>query len=221
MDVWGAIYRARFEGRSATHEIERDDGRIDTIESAAHYFTAPRTSGERELLGRLKGPVLDLAAGAGAYALYLQSQGLDVVAAEHSPGAMEVCRARGCRKVIPVDLRAVAIEAGAFGSIIVMGNTIGAHQTPHTMPELLRTLRRAVAPAGHLLFTTIDPLDTTDEGHLEYQRRNRTEGRPLGLVRMRFRFDGMSEPWMPLDADGRRAVDAGVEDGMGGGRAAS
>jgi len=66
MDVWGAIYRAQLSGRAAEHEIERDDGRIETFESASNYFNAPRTEHERELLGCLDGPVLDLAAGAGS-----------------------------------------------------------------------------------------------------------------------------------------------------------
>lgn len=198
MDVWGAIYKAQFSGRAAAHEIERDDGRIEIFESAANYFTAPRTSAERELLGGLEGPVLDLAAGAGSHTLYLQGLGLDVTAAEYSDGAMEVCRARGCQKVIPFDLRAVELEPGAFGSIIVMGNTLGAHQTPDTMPDFLRALRRALKPRGHLLFTMIDPLDTTDEGHLRYQRENRIQGRPPGLIRMRIKYEGMSDEWMHL-----------------------
>jgi len=198
MDVWGAIYRDQFSGRVAAHEIERDDGRIETFQSAANYFTPPRNPAERELLGRVEGPVLDLAAGAGSYTLYLQSLGVDVTAAEHSAGAMEVCRARGCRKVVPVDLRAAELEVAAFRTIIVMGNTLGAHQTPDTMPDLLRALRSAVKPRGHLLFTMIDPLDTTDEGHLQYQRHNRSQGRPPGLIRMRIKYEGMSEPWMYL-----------------------
>jgi SAM-dependent methyltransferase len=165
MDVWGAIYKAQFSGHSAAHEIERDDGRIETFESASNYFSAPRTARELELLDCLEGPVLDLAAGAGSYTLYLQSQGLVVTAAEHSAGAIEVCRARGCRHVVRVDIRSVTLEPGAFGSIIVMGNTLGVHQTPETLPGLLGTLRGAVRPGGRLLFTMIDPLDTTDPGH--------------------------------------------------------
>lgn len=198
MDVWGAIYKGELSGRPAAHEIERNDGRIETFESAANYFAAPRDPRELELLDRLEGPILDLAAGAGSYTLYLQGLGLDVTAAEYSAGAMEVCRARGCQKVVPIDLRAVQLEAGTFGSIIVMGNTLGAHQTPETMPDFLRALRSAVKPRGCLLFTMIDPLDTTDDNHLRYQRQNRTQGRPPGLIRMRIKYEGMSEPWMHL-----------------------
>jgi SAM-dependent methyltransferase len=198
MDVWGSIFRAQWSGLEARHEIERDDGRIEVFESASNYFSVPQSEAERELLGRLEGPVLDLAAGPGSYTLYLQEKGLSVTAADYSPGALELCRARGCQNVVPMDLRAVGIEPGSFGSIIVMGNTLGAHQTPETFPAFLRTLRHAVRPGGRLLFTMIDPLDTTDESHLLYQQRNRDRALPPGLIRMRVRYEGVADEWMHL-----------------------
>ena len=198
MDVWGAIYRAHWSGRPARYEIERDDGRIDTFATASNYFDVPRSEAERELLDYLDGPVLDLAAGAGSYSLYLQGKGLDVTAADLSPGAVEVCRARGCRNAVTMDLRSVEIEPASLGSIIVMGNTLGAHQTPATLPGFLRTLRNAVRPRGRLLFTMIDPLETADESHLRYQERNRERGLPPGLIRMRITHEGVSDHWMYL-----------------------
>ena len=96
MDVWGAIFKAQWTGVPARHELERDDGRVETLECASNYFSAPRSEAERDLLDTLEGPVLDLAAGAGTYTLYLQEKGLRVTAADFSPGALDVCRARGC-----------------------------------------------------------------------------------------------------------------------------
>ena len=198
MDIWGAIYRTQWSGLVASHEIERDDGRVDRFESASSYFEVPRSDAERELLDEIDGPVLDVAAGAGSYTLYLQEKGLEVVAAEFSAGAREVCRARGCRKVVSIDLRAVQLDTATFASVIVMGNTLGAHQTPETLPTLLRALRGAVRPRGRLLFTMIDPLDTRDESHLGYQRRNRERGIPPVLIRLRIRYQGLSGEWMYL-----------------------
>ena len=199
MDVWGDIYRTELAGQSAAHVIERDDGNLDRFSSASDYFDSPEHRPERDLLHRLRGPVLDLAAGAGSYSLYLQDTvGLDVTAAEYSAGAREVCIARGCRHVVGADLRQLDLPPGAYGSIIVMGNTIGAHQTPATFVDLLRQLRDAVRSGGHLLFTMIDPLDTADESHLAYQRRNVAAGRPPGLVRIRMRCDDRYDDWMNL-----------------------
>jgi SAM-dependent methyltransferase len=198
VDAWGAIFRDQWKGIAARHQIERDDGRIEAFESAVNYYDPPRLSTERDLLDRLEGPVLDLAGGPGSYALYLQTAGRQVVAADFSPAALDVCRARGVRNVVRIDLRAFKAEPGAFRSVIVMGNTLGAHQTPETFPDFLRELRSAVQPRGRLLFSMIDPLDTTDEGHLAYQRRNRARGVPPGLIRIRIRYHDLVEDWMTL-----------------------
>lgn len=197
-EVWGQIFLDHLNGEDAPHSVERDDGRREASDSAAHYFEAPRLDAERELLARIKGPVLDLGAGAGSYALHLQSLGLDVTAADSSPVAVEVCRKRGCRRVRVMDLRDLDIEPASFRSIIIMGNTLGAHQTPETLPKLLNALRAAVGPGGHLLTSTVDPLDTKDPGHLEYHQRNRDRGLPPGLTRIRMSYKDIVEEWMDL-----------------------
>jgi SAM-dependent methyltransferase len=194
-DVWGAIFRDQFAGLTARHELERDDGRVEVCESAAPYFEVPRSVAERELLDGLEGPVLDLGAGPGSYALYLQDRGIEVTAAEYSPGARQVCRERGCRHVASIDIRDVRIEPRTYRSVIVMGNTLGAHQTPETFAPLLQRLRAAVAPGGRLLFTMIDPLHSADPGHLRYHATNRNEGRPPGLIRMRVRYGDLTGDW--------------------------
>ena len=84
MDIWGKIYQDHLAGRVGPYEVERDDGRVQTFASAASYFDVPRSDGERELLDLLEGPVLDLAAGPGSYALYLQGRGLNVTVADIS-----------------------------------------------------------------------------------------------------------------------------------------
>ena len=197
-DVWGAIFKAQQAGIAARHELERDDGRIEVFESAANYFNAPRNEAERELLESITGPVLDLACGAGSYTLYLQGKGLAVTAAEFSAGAREVCRTRGCHDVVAMDLRSLQLPLKSYGAIIVMGNTLGAHQHPATLPKFLSTLRGAACDGGHLLFTMIDPLDTSDAGHLIYQQKNREKGLPPGLIRMRVKYSGLTDDWMTL-----------------------
>lgn len=197
-EVWGPIFRDHLRGESAPHYVERDDGRWDASETADHYFEAPRLEAERELLGRIEGPVLDLGAGAGSYALYLQSLGMDVVAADASPAAVEVCRTRGCRRTEVMDLRALELPAASFQSIIIMGNTLGAHQTPESLPGLMRALRAGVDAGGHLLVTTLEPLDTEDPVHLEYHQRNRERGLPPGLTRIRMSYKDIVEEWMYL-----------------------
>jgi SAM-dependent methyltransferase len=198
VDVWGEIFKDHWAGRAAPYRIERDDGLEQRFDSAANYFEAPRSDAESELLPRITGPVLDLGAGAGSYALHLQRLGLLVTAADASPGAQEVCRARGCRDVRLADVRSLDLEPRSFETVIIMGNTVGAHQTPETFPGFLTRLSRTVKPRGYLLCSMIDPLETTEAVHLAYHRKNRERGLPPGLIRMRMKYKELADDWMHL-----------------------
>ena len=104
-DAWGQLFRDYLDGVISPHFIERDDGRKESFPSGAPYFSAPRLEAESELLGLIEGPVLDLGAGAGSYALYLQERGLVVTAADSSPEAVKVCLRRWCESAEIMDLR--------------------------------------------------------------------------------------------------------------------
>ena len=103
------------------------------------------------------------------------------------------------------------MEPSASGSIIVMGNTLGAHQTPESLPTLLSSLRRGVKSGGQLLAQMLDPLDTEDPRHHEYHERNRRRGLPPGLTRIRLRYQDLVDEWislwMPTDAELRDATE--------------
>jgi SAM-dependent methyltransferase len=210
MDIWGRLYRDHYEGHIHPYAIERDDGLEHRIESAEAYFKAPRSEVERQLLDALDGVVLDLGAGAGSYALYLQARGLDVTAIDQSEGAIEVCRHRGCRDARVMDIRSLELERARYSAIMVMGNTLGIHQTPETLPALLRTLAHAARPEARLLCVTLDPLDTVDPDHLRYHQRNRERGRPPGLSTMRLKYrdwvDAWADLWMPTSDEMQEAV---------------
>lgn len=197
-EVWGPIFLDYLAGESVPHFVERDDGRKEASDSAAHYFEAPRLDAERDLLSRIQGPVLDLGAGAGSYALYLQSLGLEVTAADSSSIAVEVCRRRGCRHAEVMDLRDLDLHPASFASVIIMGNTLGAHQTPESLPVLLRALRAGVRQDGHLLVSSVEPLHTENAVHLEYHQKNRDRGLPPGLTRIRMSYKDIEEDWMYL-----------------------
>jgi SAM-dependent methyltransferase len=196
MDVWGQMYWDELESSSGPYFVDRDDGIKHEIESAAKYFTGPRSEEEAEFLDGLLGPVLDVGAGAGSYALYLQGRGLEVTAIDNSPKAVEVCRARGCRDARVMDLRALELEPNQFGSVIIMGNTLGAHQNPDTLPRFLAVLHKAVREGGNLLCMTMDPLETKEDVHLAYHERNRERGLPPGLTRIRIRYKELATEWM-------------------------
>lgn len=198
MDVWGAIYTDHLEGLVQTHSIERDDGLENQLPSALAYFEAPRSEMERAYLDALDGPVLDVGAGAGSHALYLEARGLPVTALDSSEGAVQVCRRRGCLDARRMDLRNLDLEPGYFSAIIVMGNTIGVHQTPATLPVLLRNLAVAARSGGRLLAAMLDPLDTNDPVHLRYHQQNCERGQPPGMSIIRLKYRGLVGDWVRL-----------------------
>lgn len=198
VDVWGSIYLDYWRGERRPHVVERDDGVVMTLDSPAMYFDAPRSDAERRLLDALEGPVLDVGCGPGSYALYLQRRGLAVTATDLSPGAVQVCRERGCLDARMLDVRDLHLPDAAYGSVIVMGNTLGLHQDATSLPRFLQALRRATRPSGRLLCTTRDPLETSDPVHLAYHQRNRDRGLPAGMMRIRMRYGQETDEWVTL-----------------------
>ena len=207
MDVWGRIYRDHWERDPHPHRIERDDGKLHEIESAAAYFEAPRLAIEEEELRRLGGPVLDVGGGPGSYAIYLQNHGLTVTTIDSSRLAMKIAGQRGCLDARVMDLRDLDFDAASFESIVVMGNTFGVHQGPDTLGPHMAKLRWLTRDRGTLVTATVDPLDTEDPDHLLYHERNRERGHPPGLVRARVLYREDETDWMDLWLTTREEVE--------------
>jgi SAM-dependent methyltransferase len=168
------------------------------VASAASYFAAPRGVTDRAALDALGGRVLDLGCGPGSYARFLEERGVSVVAVDASPGAIAVCRERGCRDARVVEIDLVGPDLGSFDAIICMGNTFGIALGPETLPARLARMRSVLVPNGRLILSLIDPLATTDPAHLAYHDRNRAAGRPPGLTRLRLEYRGMTSEWWEL-----------------------
>jgi len=198
MDLWGRIYLDHWRGERHPHEFIRDDGKTQRVPSAAGYFEAPRSGVERHALETLTGRVLDLGCGAGGYTRFLEERGLAVTSIDISPGAIAVCRERGCRDARVANIDALPVDLRPFDAIICMGNTLGIGQSPDTLGHRLTALRAVCRPAARLLAVIRDPLTTTDAEHLSYHERNRAMGRPPGLVRSRIRYRGELGDWWDL-----------------------
>jgi len=97
-----------------------------------------------------------------------------------------------------MDVRRLELKPDHYSTIIVMGNTLGVHQTPATLPALLRDLATATRRGGHLFSIVLDPLDTDSPRHLRYHRRNRENGEPPGMSVIRLKYRGMVDDWIRL-----------------------
>ena len=97
-DVFGLALQDHLDGKTAgTISVRRDDGFVDTHD-AGLYFAAEPQAHEASVLKAVAGPVLDIGCGAGRHVLWLQAAGVDVAGLDISPGAVQVCRRRGCQR---------------------------------------------------------------------------------------------------------------------------
>jgi len=192
MDIFGAALLDFQRGvRGERLRIHRDDGFV-AEDSPNRYFQPDPWSYEEPALALVTGSVLDVGCGAGRHLLWFEKQGIDATGIDASPEAIEVCRLRGCKNVIELDVMA-GFDEGELPSantITLFGNNVGIGGTFEGACALLRTLGRLVEPSGRLLLTGIDIAATGNPIHLAYHQQNIAMGRRRGEIEMQFEYKG-------------------------------
>jgi hypothetical protein len=131
---------------------------------------------ERELLGAVTGgPALDLGAGAGRVSLWLQEQGHEVTAIDSSPGAVEVCRARGVRDARVGDVNEPPADR-QWRTILLMCGNLGLGGSFEGNRAMLTKLAAVAADDAVLIGDTVEPNNAPEVG-------------------LRIRYRGEATPW--------------------------
>lgn len=199
-DAFGVALLDEFFGTPAgdLHYVERSDGYLDAMHAWRYFAEEARWSAvDRECLARLDGRVLDIGAGAGRVALAAQRRGLDVVALDTSPGAVEVCGARGVVDVFGGTVEDLARDRPTerFDTFVLMGNNMGLLAGPSEAPAFLATLSSMAAPGARVVGTAGHIYKTDNPDHLAYHERNRSLGRMAGQLRLRTRYRSLASEW--------------------------
>jgi len=199
-DALGEALLDALSGGEGRHFVERDDGLLETMD-ASRYFSEPRSWPNSELraMESLEGRVLDIGAGAGRHSLMLQNHGCEPMALDSSPGAIDVCRRRGVEwtfKGTVQDLLEFPVEP--FDAITLMGNNLALLQSEAKATGLFRAMASVLKPGGVVVGTCLDPHRTDNPDHLSYHEANRSAGRPAGQIRMRFRYQRITSPWLRI-----------------------
>ena len=128
----------------------------------SHFFrTFPQMIPlEQSALTMAKGRILDVGAGTGSHVLYLQEKGLDVVALDVSPSAIEVCKCRGVKQTVCAD---VLEYNGKFDTILMLMNGIGICQKLAKIDIYLQKLKSLLTPMGQILATSTDIIYMFDQ----------------------------------------------------------
>jgi SAM-dependent methyltransferase len=199
-DAFGHLLLDHLEGQAGEPRLERDDGRSGPALGAEWFFAeyAQWPEAERAVFGFVQGRVLDIGAGAGRHSLEAQQQGLDVVAIDISPGAVDVCRRRGVNDVRLLPLAAVDEALGAFDMVLMMCGNFGLVGSAEQAQSTLRLLHVLTTPNGRIVLDAVDPYVDMNAADVAYQAQNRARGRMPGQVTIRIRYGERITPWYEL-----------------------
>jgi SAM-dependent methyltransferase len=175
-----------------------EDVRVDL------FFRDPADGGavERTVLAAARGHVMDLGAGAGAFAVALSGRGHRVTALELLPAACEVLIQRGIEDVRQGGLDSLG-DSELFDTILVMMNGLGLAGTLQGLAGFLGELAGHLAPGGRILADSTDPSDWGESD----------DGRYPGEVHMQLSCGGVAGepfPFLFIDAATLEEVAAGV-----------
>jgi len=142
-------------GEGKPIDVKMDIADDDTL-APSYFFRSYDECPELEkmALQQARGKVLDVGAGAGSHALYLQSKGLDVVALDVSPKSVDVMRLRGVKQAKLVDF--YDFQQGRFDTLMFLMNGIGLVQTLDGFDALFQHAKKLLLPGGQILLDSSD-----------------------------------------------------------------
>jgi 2-polyprenyl-3-methyl-5-hydroxy-6-metoxy-1,4-benzoquinol methylase len=109
---------------------------------------------EKTALSLCKGSILDVGAGAGVHASWLESKGYDVVVLESSPGAATFLKEQNFDTI---ECFFEEINIGKkFDTILMLMNGIGIAKKLSNLEAFLKKVQSIVNPGGQLIFDSSD-----------------------------------------------------------------
>ncbi len=201
-DLLGMAMNDYYQGnRNAKIKIHSPDFEEDEI-SVSWYFRPYDLMPvvEKKALEYCRGKILDIGAGAGSHALYLQRKGMDVTSLDISGGACEIMRMRGIKKVIQKDIFHYHEEK--YDTLLMVMNGIGVAGTIENLEVLLDTLKGLLNPGGQVLFDSTDLIYLYSNKHGEARIDLNSEYYGQILFRMEYDdFYTRQFSWIYMDFD--------------------
>ena len=109
---------------------------------------------EQKALEACYGEVLDIGAGAGSHTLHLQKIGMDVVAMDISPGAVDIMQSRGVENIIHGSIW--DFTKRKFDTLLLLMNGIGLVGDLKGLNQFLGHAKSLLKPGGQILFDSSD-----------------------------------------------------------------
>ncbi|WP_160068980.1 class I SAM-dependent methyltransferase [Sphingobacterium bovisgrunnientis] len=152
------------------------------------------------------GKVLDVGAGVGAHALYLQEKKFDVTALEISQTACNIMQQRGVQKIVQQDFFDLADQQ--YDTLLFLMNGIGLAGSLDGFRELLAHSKKLLSEKGQLLF------DSSDISYLYDEYRIQRPEYYFGEIGYQYEFNGVKgEPFKWLYLDQKTLIKVAHEEG--------
>jgi SAM-dependent methyltransferase len=153
---------------------------------------------EQKALQLAHGRVLDIGAGAGCHAVYLQQKGFEVTALDHSAQAIETCRLQNINHCIQSSLLEFQPE-NQYDTLLLLMNGTGIFGRLNQTALYLQKLKSLLNPGGQILIDSSDLIymfDEDDDGG-----RWIPDHGYYGELEFTLTYKGQKEqfPWLYLD----------------------
>ena len=169
--------------------------------SRSHFFRSfPQMIPiEQKALTLAKGRILDVGAGTGSHVLYLQEKGLDAVALDISPAAIQICQLRGVKQTVISD---ILDYQGKFDTILLLMNGIGISKRLSLIDIYLQKLKSLLNEDGQILTTSTDIIymfDQDEDGSYIIPFNEETEYYGELIYTIHYKGENESFPWLFID----------------------
>ena len=157
-DIFGLAFRDFLDGNTKEELLVKIDMFDAENLPVAYFFRSYDEMPEWEqlVLDQCHGRVLDVGAGAGSHALYLQDKGLDIVAVDISEGAVECMRERGVKKTLVQDI--FHFENEKFDTILFLMNGAGMAQKLESLHFMIEKAASLLSNEGSIYIESTDLL---------------------------------------------------------------
>ncbi len=197
-DPYGIALRDFVQGNTAgVLEKRYANGVSEPIPVEAFFREAEYFGSDSCALNHCRGRVLDVGAGCGQHALYLEGAGYEVTAIDVLPEAVYIMRGLGLSDVREVGFYEMPAES--YDTLLFLGRTIGFAETLNGLDSVFGKCRELLNPSGQVLLTSADVERSavlTDDENVS------TVMSYPGEVRFRFVYGGIVGPellWLYID----------------------
>lgn len=155
-DVYGTGLLSYLDGNKAaafkveSNIAETEEWNIEVF--FREYKDMPEV--EKIALHNVQGTVLDVGAGAGSHALWLQEKGFDVTAIDISEGAVETMKRRGVRQALQHDF--FNLKEQKYDTLLMLMNGIGIAGRLKNLPSFFEQAKSLLNKDGKIILDSSD-----------------------------------------------------------------